>query len=116
MALDNMAREPTLAEGAAGIDEEDLDDPTGYYVAGHDWPAITSTIKIDDLYKALRGIGDIQVKAAERSLLREGRNQDNEANPELRGCNSVVQLRAAQLSALLRACDATAERLLARTP
>lgn len=104
MALDNMAREPALAEGAAGIDEEEPDDPTGYYVAGHDWPAITSTIKIDDLYKALRGIGDIQVTAAEKSLLREGRNQDNEPSPELRRCKTIAQLRVAQLRALLRTC------------
>jgi hypothetical protein len=41
---------------------------TGYYVAGRDWPAISSGIPLDDLYRALDGITDEAVEAARLSL------------------------------------------------
>lgn len=45
-----------------------VDRRTGYYVAGHDWPAISSELSVSDLYLALEEIGDADVLAATGSL------------------------------------------------
>jgi hypothetical protein len=45
------------------------DGRSGYYIAGHDWPAIFNTIDIADIYAALREIDDEQVAAAGKTLL-----------------------------------------------
>jgi len=48
---------------------ESVDEPTGYYVAGHDWPAIENDLEIADVYSALRGITKDQVNATADTLL-----------------------------------------------
>lgn len=52
------------------------DEPAGYYVAGHDWPAIENDIEIGDIYEALRGINDEQVDATGASLLQAAPEPD----------------------------------------
>lgn len=44
------------------------DQRTGYYVAGRDWPAISSNIPLADIYRALDGIDDDDVRAAMNTL------------------------------------------------
>lgn len=47
-------------------DHEATDDDrrTGYYIAGHDWPAISNSISLAKIYKALNQINDDTVGAA----------------------------------------------------
>lgn len=52
------------------------DQRTGYYLSGHDWPAIKNEIPLADIYKALEGIDDAVVQAALHTL------QADEAPPE----------------------------------
>jgi hypothetical protein len=42
---------------------------TGYYLAGHDWPAIESDLGIRETYTALSDINDDDVRTAIDSLL-----------------------------------------------
>jgi hypothetical protein len=49
-------------------DEGESDRRTGYYVASHDWPAISNDIPIQDIYTALDGISDEAVAVAMKSL------------------------------------------------
>lgn len=46
----------------------EADRRTGYYVAGHDWPAISNDFSISDIYAALEGISDEAVESARRTL------------------------------------------------
>jgi hypothetical protein len=78
MALDGQTR-MTAAEGPAGDGGDVSDGRTGYYVAGHDWPAIATEIRIEDIYAALRGIEDADVAAAGKSLLSAGRELRRES-------------------------------------
>jgi hypothetical protein len=73
MALDSQTRQTASAEGAVGNGGDVSDERTGYYVAGHDWPAITTAIKLEDIYAALSRINDSQVSAAGKSLLDAGK-------------------------------------------
>ena len=57
---------------------------TGYYVAGRDWPAISSDIPLADIYRALDGIDDDAVKAAMDTL------QEVEVPPEDSGAEQAV--------------------------
>jgi hypothetical protein len=44
------------------------DQRTGYYLSGHDWPAIRNEIPLAEIYKALEGIDDAVVEAALHTL------------------------------------------------
>jgi len=48
----------------AGNETDEEDRRTGYYIAGHDWPAIGNSISLTDMYKALNQIDDDAVGAA----------------------------------------------------
>jgi hypothetical protein len=70
---EDVSQEVTGEDVPDGVNGEDVpDERSGYYVAGHDWPAITNEIRIDDMYAALRRIGERQVVAAGASLLKAG--------------------------------------------
>ena len=75
MALDSQTRKTTADDRPAENGGDVSDEPTGYYVAGHDWPAIENAIEIDDMYAALRRIGESQVAAAGASLLDAGQKR-----------------------------------------
>jgi hypothetical protein len=60
-AEDDVAKE-TRVEAPEG------DRRTGYYIAGHDWPAISSTISLSKIYGALSLISDDSVGAALRDV------------------------------------------------
>jgi hypothetical protein len=55
-------------EAHASFDDAAPNRRTGYYVAGHDWPAIPNNFSIGDVYAALEGISDEAVRAAKISL------------------------------------------------
>ena len=47
------------------------DPRTGYYVAGHDWPAMSTGIPLSEIYAAFGSITDEAVEAARASLVTE---------------------------------------------
>jgi hypothetical protein len=71
MALTIGTRRRAVArEHVSGSDDDSgADEPAGYYVAGHDWPAIENNLDIGEIYDALRNIDDAQVEATTASLL-----------------------------------------------
>lgn len=65
------ARSETKANAAAWgecVVSSGGDRRTGYYVAGHDWPAISNDLSISRFYEALEEIEDDDVAAAVKSL------------------------------------------------
>lgn len=48
----------------AGNEADEGDRRTGYYIAGHDWPAIGNSISLTEIYRALNRINDDAVGAA----------------------------------------------------
>jgi hypothetical protein len=62
--------EDSVSEDAVSKEAETADEDrrTGYYLAGHDWPAISNDLSISAIYGALSLIDDDLVGAAVRSL------------------------------------------------
>jgi hypothetical protein len=71
-----VAAEPETDENVS------TDRRTGYYIAGHDWPAINNPIDVADLYEALRGIDDENVRVAGQTLLKPGPTESKPAEDE----------------------------------
>jgi hypothetical protein len=66
----HVAGEATEDKVTEGVENEAAEDDrrTGYYIAGHDWPAISNSISLSKIYSALNQISDDSVGAALRDV------------------------------------------------
>ena len=72
VAVDSETGNTAVAEVTAENGSSVSNGRSGYYIAGHDWPAIFDKMAIADIYAALRDIDDKQVSAAAKSMLTAG--------------------------------------------
>jgi hypothetical protein len=63
-----VAHVDNVNDAQKDVVDSGLDRLTGYYVAGHDWPAMTNDFSIADIYAALDAVSDEAVEAARRTL------------------------------------------------